>query len=142
MPFYWDTPTSYTDYLTSGLNSLAAGTTVTGATITPGTTYSNLRFYAGFALVLATFSPNSTTSFDLFILPAADNTPTNFAGPESMAPVWTFTIGTGTSVARYAATPPLPVPPIPWRAALRSNTGSTTLASASNILRYYITTET
>jgi hypothetical protein len=137
----WGAPDAYVDYLTTGLNSLAAGTTVQGATITPGTTYTGRRLYATWTFIANTFSPVAGSSWDLLILEAADSTLTNFASPETAEVAHTFFTPAGTSVIRRMQRRLLVHPALPFQVALRANTGATTLASAGNILRYSVTTE-
>lgn len=142
MPFYWNAPSNGIDAITTGLNSLAAGQNALSATITPGTTYSNRPFYADVGLLLASFSPVTGSSWNLYVLPTVDDTATDFADLVCSDPVHVFWTPSGTSVTRNMLRAKVLIPDRPYKLGILSNTGTTTLASSGNILRYWPATET
>lgn len=137
MTFAWTAPVSSTDLLTTGLNSLAAGSSALSSAITPNSSYTGYLLYADFALNLASFSPAAGSAWQLYILAATDDTPTNYAGIESADPVGTFWTPAGTTVTRYLQVLGVRLPNRPWKAGLLSVTGTTTLAASGNVLRYW-----
>lgn len=75
----WSDLSSWATILSAGLNGLAGGSRADSGTITPPT--GPRPFYFLLRINLASFNPATGQALLVYLRPAADNTPTNFADP-------------------------------------------------------------
>jgi hypothetical protein len=134
----WTDISAWATALSTGLNSLAGGAQATSATITPPT--GPRPFYLDLRINLASLTPAAGQSLAIHILPAVDDTPTNFADPNSLTRVRDVPLNTGAA-AKYAYLDCERCPVVPFRIALVNSTGGTALAASGNIVEYMTKSE-
>lgn len=135
MAFGFTAPDSWSNVLTTALNSLAATQVATSSTITPPT--SPRRLYIDWALHLAQFNNSALFSLAMYYLPCLDDpsSPSLFARIEDSDPVHGFKISSGNTV-KDSGRMQLWCPNRPFKVALMMPSGATTLASSGNTLAH------
>lgn len=125
-------PDNFATALSTELNTLATGGSATSGVITPSGTAR--KQYVDIAVSLASFTPQAGGSIAVYILPAVDDTPTNFADITSTQLVGTIALTSGAS-AKYGCLYGVLAPNRPYKIATVNNAG-TALAGSGNTVSY------
>lgn len=129
----WDTPNSYDAALSTGLNSLASGSSAISSNIANGT---DLLILMDVSIILASFTPGTAPPgyFEIHVSPLLDDA-THYADVYTAGPTQVGVVGllAGASV-KYGMLSGIQIPPGDFKLAILSQAGAT-LASSGNTVK-------
>lgn len=124
-----NTPNSYDSALSTGLNSLANGSSALSGAIANGT---DLYPYMDFSVILASLTPGTGGYLEVHICMLMDDG-SNYEDLSSSTRVGVITLASGTA-AKYGAVKGIPLPPGDFKIGLLNNAG-VSLGSSGNTVK-------
>lgn len=132
----WESPTSFTNALTTGLDSLASGSATAASTAIDNST--NLDMFADFSAILGSINPSGTPYLELHLLPRLGDAST-YADRSTSTLAGQLVVTTGSSAKSGMFVSfnggPIIIPPGLFKVQVVNQTG-VSLAASGNTVSY------